>query len=242
MNKKHTTETFSGFPAETFKFLEDLSQNNKKEWFTENRASYERYYLEPAFGFINALGAALSQAVPGLIYEPRVNRSLFRINRDARFSKDKSPYKTHIGMVFWKGPYAEKNSNPGFYIQIEAHRLYFACGTWMPEADMLAEYRESLQDKALSAAFKHEVDALAQQGILLNREYSLKRTPPQFPATHELADYAKLKTVFVETEEIGIPDVAHSASFVDYCMSFFSKSVGLMNWIVDLSVRTHSKG
>jgi uncharacterized protein (TIGR02453 family) len=239
LNKKVTDTKFTGFPAETFQYLEDLSLHNNRDWWHENKERYERAYLAPAYAFVNAMGEALSAIVKGLTYEARVNKSIFRINKDIRFSKDKSPYKTHLGMVFWKGPHDSRDLNPGFYVHLEAHRIYLACGTWMPAADVLAEYRNSLQDKKLGSVLKKEVEALEKQGIFLNREYMLKKTAPKFPANHALAEYSKFKTLFVEMEEIGIPDITHTAEFVDYCMAFFSKPIRLFDWLVELTNRAY---
>jgi uncharacterized protein (TIGR02453 family) len=94
---------FEGFGKETFQFLAELGQNNERSWFEANRKRYEAYYLQPALAFIEELGPMLASALPGgLRFEPRVNGSLFRVNRDVRFSKDKRPYKDHIDMWFWR--------------------------------------------------------------------------------------------------------------------------------------------
>ena len=95
---------FTGFGPETFAFLRDLTLHNDRDWFMANRARYEEHYLAAALGFIEAIGPRLAAELPGDVrFEARVNGSLFRINRDIRFSKDKTPYKNHIDMWFWTG-------------------------------------------------------------------------------------------------------------------------------------------
>ena len=87
---------FTGFGPKTKKFLRDLGRNNDKAWFTSHRGDYEAYYLEPAKAFVEAAGPKLEKVEPRVVWEPRVNGSIFRVNRDIRFSKDKTPYKDHI--------------------------------------------------------------------------------------------------------------------------------------------------
>jgi len=83
----------AGFPAGTFTFLRGLAENNQKDWFQEHRDAYEELYVEPARRFVEAIGPPLRIISATLRFEARVNGSLFRVQRDVRFSKDKSPYR-----------------------------------------------------------------------------------------------------------------------------------------------------
>jgi uncharacterized protein (TIGR02453 family) len=96
-----TTSGFSGFPKATITFLSGLSETNTKEWFEGNRDVYEAGYVEPARRFVESMGPRLKQVSPGVKYEPKINGSISRINRDVRFSKDKRPYKDHLDIWFW---------------------------------------------------------------------------------------------------------------------------------------------
>ncbi|MEM6991152.1 MAG: DUF2461 family protein, partial [Myxococcota bacterium] len=89
---------FDGFPKQTLTFLKGLGANNDKAWFTAHRADYDNYFMEPAKHFVVALGERLAKSSPGIHAEPKVNGSIFRINRDVRFSKDKRPYKDHLDL------------------------------------------------------------------------------------------------------------------------------------------------
>src|SRR5262245_16335544 len=97
------TSPFSGFPPTTLRFLRDLGTHNSKAWLDTHRLEYERDYLEPALGFIEAMREPLLTLHPDIHADPRVNGSLFRVNRDIRFTKDKSPYKDHIDIFFSVG-------------------------------------------------------------------------------------------------------------------------------------------
>jgi uncharacterized protein (TIGR02453 family) len=95
----HTSTAFAGFPPEGLAFLEGLGRDNTKAYFDAHRATYESALLEPAKAFVVALGEELRARVsPGIRAEPRVNGSILRINRDTRFSADKTPYKDHLDL------------------------------------------------------------------------------------------------------------------------------------------------
>jgi uncharacterized protein (TIGR02453 family) len=91
------------FPPDTLGFLRDVRRHNERTWFEANRSRYEAGYIEPAKAFVAAVAPALEAIVPGIKAEPRVLGSIFRINRDTRFSKDKRPYKDHLDFWFWEG-------------------------------------------------------------------------------------------------------------------------------------------
>src|SRR5664279_4905169 len=84
---------FAGFPAATFEFLNGIAANNEKTWFDAHRGLYDAGYVEPAKAFVTAIGPKLREISPNVQFEPKVNGSLGRVNRDIRFSKDKRPYK-----------------------------------------------------------------------------------------------------------------------------------------------------
>ena len=83
---------FNGFSGEMLRFLADLKENNSKEWFDPHRDDYDKYVMEPSREFVIDMGDRLREVIPGIVAAPRVNQSIFRLNRDTRFSKDKSPY------------------------------------------------------------------------------------------------------------------------------------------------------
>ncbi|HEX9783748.1 MAG TPA: DUF2461 family protein, partial [Opitutaceae bacterium] len=110
-------EMFSGFPSETARFLRAFGENNDKAWFDAHRADYESAYLAPARSFVAALGPRLQRISPAVAFAPKVNGSIFRINRDVRFFKDKWPYKDHIDLWFWRGDRRGWDS-PGFFFRM----------------------------------------------------------------------------------------------------------------------------
>ena len=96
--------------------MRDISENNDKTWFDANRDRYEEHWLAPARDFVDAMGDELREIAPDIIAEPKVNGSIRRINRDTRFSRDKTPYKDHLDIGFWEGD--KKNMLSGFWFRI----------------------------------------------------------------------------------------------------------------------------
>ena len=107
--------TFGGFPPETISFLRELRDHNRKDWFDAHRADYEAFWVAPARAFVVAAGEVLAELAPEVRAEPKVLGSIFRINRDARFARDRGPYKDHIDFWFWRasGAAPSPGSSPG---------------------------------------------------------------------------------------------------------------------------------
>ena len=117
-----TVEIFSGFPEKTVSFLCGLAAHNDREWFAAHKKEYETEVLEPAKAFVRAMGERLRRLSPQIKAEPRTDGSLFRLYRDTRFSPDKSPYKTNLGIFFWEGG-GPRMDCPGYYFHLEPPNL-----------------------------------------------------------------------------------------------------------------------
>src|SRR5262249_17416320 len=137
---------FSGF-SEALEFLEALSDHNEREWFAENKARYERAVLEPALSFITAMAAPLKRFAPQFEAVPkRMGGSLMRVYRDTRFSRDKSPYKTNVGIQFRHRAGKDVHA-PGYYVHIAPDDIFLGAGLWRPEPDALAGIRSAIVEK-----------------------------------------------------------------------------------------------
>ncbi len=229
---------FKGFPRELIGFLEGLGQHNTREWFHEHRPEYEKYFLQSAFSLTSTLGRELGKLVPGLQYDPRIDRSVFRLNRDVRFSKSKAPYKTNMGIVFWKGPYDVRHMNPGFYFHLEPYQLYLAAGAWMFSPEVLEEYRRSLSDSKYSKELLKITAALKKERIPAASEFMLKKYPKGFTAEHPLAEWSKYKSLYVHQEDAGgLPDIVFTPDLIDYCIAFYRKTVPFFEWEAAMAYR-----
>ncbi len=129
---------FTGFGPKALPFFEALKFHQSREWFEENRSLYENDVLVPMVALIDDLTAAFTKRKIPLRGDGK--RSIFRLNRDIRFSKDKSPYKTHAGAVMTRS--GSKKDNGLLYIHIDPTGCFTAAGFYMPEAPALAEASE----------------------------------------------------------------------------------------------------
>lgn len=119
-----TNSSFQGFSRNTVAFYNELAQNNERSWFEANRERYQLEVVQPAQAFILAMSEPLRTVYPGLQADPRPNGagSIFRIYRDTRFSHNKDPYKTNLGIFFWQG-WQGKHERPGYYVHLEGDTL-----------------------------------------------------------------------------------------------------------------------
>src|SRR5262245_55284310 len=121
------------FGPEFFRFLKDLRTNNRREWFNANKDRYEDELKRPLIAFIAAFGGPLKKVAPSYTSDPRpVGGSMFRIYRDTRFSKDKTPYKTHASAHFQHVKAGKDVHAPGFYLHLEPGTVYMGAGLWRP--------------------------------------------------------------------------------------------------------------
>jgi uncharacterized protein (TIGR02453 family) len=193
------TSTFRGFRPEAIQFLADLTANNDRAWFQPRKAEYERLLKEP----LEALCTDLQRgfAARGLALTADPARSPFRIYRDVRFAKDKSPYKTNIGASFpWVQGQAGSNGSAedphgvGGYFHLQPGEIYVGGGMWHPEPARLAAWRAAVagDPERVHAAFDDPAFT-AEFGTVSGDR--LKRVPPGFASDHPEAELLKLKDV-----------------------------------------------
>src|SRR5215831_13499583 len=136
--------SFTGFPKETVRFLSGIRDHNEKEWFEAHRDDYQRFFLAPAVAFAEALAPRLRKIEPAVSVEPRVNGSIMRINRDIRFSKDKSPYKDHLDLWFWTGDRKGWDCS-GFFFRMQPDTLLLGAGMHRFQPQALAAIAAKLR-------------------------------------------------------------------------------------------------
>jgi uncharacterized protein (TIGR02453 family) len=137
------------FTPDTFVFLRELQQHNRRDWFEANKSRYESLVRAPALHFIESMASALARFAPQFRADARkVGGSLMRVYRDTRFARDKTPYKTNIGIQFRHAAGKDVHA-PGFYVHIAAdgEGCFFAAGCWHPEADALRSIRQAITDQ-----------------------------------------------------------------------------------------------
>ena len=199
---------FSGFTKETVRFYAELRKNNNKPWFEEHRGIFEGHAMAEAKLFVTAMGERLKKIAPGLVAVPAVNKSIFRIYRDTRFSLDPTPYKTHLGIYFWDGS-RPKMESAGFYFQLEPPDLYMGGGMYMIPDGLLDRYRRAVVDRARGPQIGKIVAALRARPGFSVEGLHYKRVPAGFDAGHPNAELLKHKGLYV-----GFEDEASRASSI----------------------------
>ena len=199
------------FTPATFRFLKDLAANNNRDWFQANKDRYEEKLREPALRFIRDFAPRLADISPHFRADDRKSGgSLFRIHRDIRFSKDKSPYKSYTGIQF-RHERGKDAHCPGFYLHIQPREVFVGLGIWHPDGDTLGLIRDAID--ADPGAWKRAVGSKKFRDNYELGGDSLKRAPKGFDPDHPLIEDLKRKD-FIGAKKISQKDVT-SAGFVD---------------------------
>lgn len=232
-----TASEFAGFPPQALTFLQDLSQNNSKEWYEAHKGDYIRYVRDPAQAFVAELGSRVKEFLPDIVVDTRTNGSgnLMRFNRDTRFSKDKSPYKTNISFWYWQGA-GKKMGLPGLGMQIEISGAGLATGMFGFDKPVLAAYQQSVASDKHGPELLAIVDKITTAGDYTINGEQYKRVPREYAADHPRAEWLKYKGLWASTPQIPW-DVVTSPAFVDTCVQHFTVMAPLHHWIVGVTER-----
>jgi uncharacterized protein (TIGR02453 family) len=219
----------ASFSPELFSFLVDLRANNNREWFAANKHRYEEHVLEPALDFVNAFAPHLEKISPHFRADARpTGGSLFRIYRDTRFSKDKTPYKTNVGIHF-RHERAKDAHAPGYYLHIGPDEVFAGGGIWHPDTAAATRIREAIV--AESDRWRRATRAGAFAKRLELGGDSLKRVPPWADAHHPFADDLRRKDFF-GWARLSEDDVV-APGFVDEYARICSAAAPLMQFLCD---------
>ena len=217
------------FTKATFKFLDELSANNNKAWFETNKPRYESLVREPALDFIEAMDPVLKTFAPSFRAEPRkMGGSLMRVFRDTRFSRDKTPYKTNIGIQF-RHALGKDIHAPGFYVHIATDECFFAVGCWHPESDALGKIRDHIVQKPEKWFSARDDKKFEAQWDLWGD--SLTRPPRGYAADHPAIADIKRKD-FVALAPLSAAEVTGSG-LVKLAGKRFTASVPLMRFLCE---------
>lgn len=188
---RQSTPSFAGFPRETAKFLAELAENNEREWFKENKHRYESHVLEPALDFINTMEPRIEKISPHFTaIAKRTGGSLMRVYRDTRFSKNKTPYKTNIGIHF-RHELGRDVHAPGFYLHVQPKNCFVGTGISRPDSSALAAIRSRIDEKP--GVWKRARDSKRFVEQFYLRGEQLKRPPRGYSADHPYIEDLKRK-------------------------------------------------
>jgi uncharacterized protein (TIGR02453 family) len=217
--------TFTGFGKQALPFLKALDFHQSREWFKENRALYESELETPRGDLVEALTAAF--AAKGLPFKGDRKKSVYRIYRDVRFAKDKSPFNKHVSALLT--PSGEKREEEGsFFIKIGLEGCFMAVGFYLDDAAKLKTFRNNIvtwPDK-----FRDMTAALKKGKLALETDGALKRMPKEFESVSDpdLAAALKLKHFYVR-EKID-PALITTPNLVDLSVDFVGRAMPLIEW------------
>jgi uncharacterized protein (TIGR02453 family) len=219
---------FQGFGKPFFRFFAELVENNEKAWFEANRTRYEADVKATLADFIVALAPKLAKISPNFVADPK--KSMFRIHRDVRFSKDKSPYKTNAGLSF-RHARGKDAHTPGYYIHLEPGGVFYGGGVWKPEPETLTRIRDAIVQKTKAwEKAKADPKVVATYGGLGDGD-PLARPPRGYDADHPAMEDLKKRTFFVFKE---VPvRAAGRADFVDEVATAFAAAKPVMKFLTE---------
>jgi uncharacterized protein (TIGR02453 family) len=223
---------FNGFPEEAVRFYRDLSEHNDRAWFEAHKDTYKEKVLAPAQAFVLAMGERLRRVAPGIVADPRPNGagSIFRIYRDTRFSNDKRPYKTYLGILFWEGR-GKKMESSGFYFHLEATELMLAVGAYaFPKLDLDA-FRAAVIHRTRGPGLAGAIEKVTKKGYEIGGAH-YKRVPRGFNPEHPNAEYLRHNGLYAY-ERAAIPAQLYTRDVVEFCLRKFRDMRPIHRWIVE---------
>ena len=217
------------FDGEFFEFLEELRKNNTREWFHGNKDRYRSVVQDPLLRFISDMADPLHEISGKFVADPRPSGgSMFRIYRDVRFAKDKSPYKTHASAQFRHRAGRDAHA-PAFYLHLEPGNVFVGAGSWHPSGEALTGIRTAIAEK------QDEWSAVLEDGKFSKRHRlvgeSLKRAPRGFDPDHPMIDDLKRKD-FISIEEFN-QKMACSTGFLDKVAGSFAAAAPLVRFLTE---------
>lgn len=219
---------FKGFPKSGLDFLKRLKRNNTREWFHRHKEEYEENVRFPMQCLIASLREQLREEIPELDFNPK--RSIFRIYRDVRFSKNKTPYKTHIAASFELKGKKKSYDTPGLYVHIEPAAIFVGGGMYMPAGEQLKAIRNSIvaQPEEFLAVVESRHFTTQFGGIQGER---LQKAPLGFPKDHPLIEYLKHKQWYVGKEWEN-ERICFSPSFTKTVSVVLRDTMPLVRWLL----------
>lgn len=220
---------FPGFSPQALTFLRSLKRNNRREWFQPRKAQYESLIKFPMMELVGCLNEQLARFAPNYLTPPQ--KATYRIYRDTRFSKDKTPYKTHISAIFPRYT-AVKREGAVFYFHFTENELLIFGGVYMPEREELLAYRNLLQER-----YQELENIVAEKK--LRRTFGelqgeqLSRTPKGFPTDHPAESLLRCKQWYLEKTVDGsiltsprlLPELAKHFEVMSPFIEFMNQAV-----------------
>ncbi len=217
---------FEGFPKQGIEFLKKLKKNNNRPWFQSHKEQYDELVKFPMQCLIASLAQKMIDSAPEMKFDPQ--KSIFRIYRDVRFSKNKAPYKTNIAAAFDLKGNKKPVETPGLYVGVEPGEIFIGGGLYMPSGEQLKSIRRSLVNDpeeflsvVRSKRFKKEFGGI--QGD------KLKKAPLGFPKDHPMIEHLKYKQFFAGN--VYDHPICFSPKFANTVAKVFEDTMPLVRWL-----------
>jgi len=220
---------YKGYTVNGIDFLKDLKENNNREWFHENKNIYRKYVEKPS----KELFEEILFRLPEVTKKP-VSGKIFRIYRDVRFSKDKTPYKTNVRMCFYcsGGDMSGCGSKPNFYFSLEPDNIIIGLGNHEFSKESLELYRHSIDDDKKGKQLKKISASFASKDNYRINEPKLKRVPSGFDKDHPRSDLLRHKGFSVWYDKNN-PDLTNP-DLADYILDKFKDMKPVYNWLISM--------
>jgi uncharacterized protein (TIGR02453 family) len=217
------------FGPETFEFLRDLAAQNTRDWFEQNRDRYEKFWRDPALRFIAAVQPAMEALDPPLRAEARLNGSLRRINRDVRFSANKSPYSARLHLVFWTG--GHPNRSPGMHLVLHPDGIGFGAGQFGLDPAVLGAIRARILEPKDRSLLLNAVAEAERSGSRLT-DPDLARLPRGYEAEGDWEHLLRRKAFVARTHDrLPVPDWLSGPQAVDELLHLTRAHLPLIRWL-----------
>ena len=231
--KNDAPNRFAGFADREARFFRALAKNQNREWFAQHRAEYEEGWLRPMQAL---LGEVRERVAPLYRREELAAPKVFRIHRDVRFSKDKAPYKTHIGgFLALDGTGAGPGAAAALYFHVAADELFAGAGQYMMDGEQLRRFRAAVVDAKRGKQLAGVLGKLVRAGFTIGSYQQLQRVPRGFDAEHPQADLLRRKGLFV-----AFPTTSRallvSRKLVDELVTGAKSTVPLVEWLAEVTL------
>jgi len=224
---------FKGFSKEGLGFLSNIILNNSKEWLDEHREEYEKYIVAPNIAYVKEMGEHLQILVPNINAIPKVNKSLFRIYRDARFHK-LDPIKERIGIIFWQGS-THRMQSASFYMHYDPFEVFVATGIRNFKPELLSIYREYIKNDAKRDSLHHILESLKAKGYEIGKT-KYKKFPRGFEDYVDKPHSYLAKFGSMYAFKIFKPDKTfHSTKIIDRNFKVYKDMLDLHQWVYELT-------
>jgi uncharacterized protein (TIGR02453 family) len=220
------------FRPEALDFLRRLEACNERDWFHAHRDEYDTLLLEPARDFVEAFGALSERLGEGVDADPRVGRSIMRINRDTRFSRDKRPYKTHLDLWFPQGP-GPSRERPGFWFRLTPERLILGAGMHHFERPLLERFRETVAEPERGVELVRAVDEVRGAGGEVGGQ-TYKRVPAGYHVDERRGELLRHSGLYAWVEHVPPPPETHTEGFPAFCVERYASLVPVQRWLLAL--------